>query len=71
VRARRKRKSKLRRVSLQKLIPRREAETAILKRHHRRKLRLLERKLRRGQGLRGLIKVGLQPNLENLLKKRK
>jgi len=71
VRAKRRRKSRLRRVSLPRLILRRGAEMVILKRHHRLKLRPLARNLRRGQVLRVLRKGGLLPSLGNLLKKRK
>jgi hypothetical protein len=71
VRAKRRRRSSLRRVSPPRLILRRGAEMVILKRHHQLNLRLLGRNQRRGQGLRVLRKVGLLPSLGNLLKKRK
>jgi hypothetical protein len=71
-RAKKKRKSKLpKRVSRLRLILRRGGEMGILKRHLLRKLRQLGRKLRRGLGLRVLIRVALLPSLGNLLKKRK
>ena len=72
VRVKKKRKSKLpRRLYRLRLILRRGGEMGILKRHHLPKLRQLGRNLRRGLGLRVLIRVVLLPSLGNLLKKRK
>ena len=71
-RAKKKKKSKLqKKVSRLRLILRRGEEMGILKRHHLPKLRQLGRNLRRGLGLRVLIRVVLLPSLGNLLKKRK
>ncbi len=71
VRAKRRRRSRRKRVSWSKLILRREEEMGILRSRHQLKWLLLPRNLRRGQGLRELRKVVPMLSLGNLLKKRK